>query len=181
MQFAIQHLTGPPVFNGCYSIRQGLSEEITKGIRVIEQLDDISYRRRSKNSASVGEQFRHNLDFINTFLGGVAVGRVDYMKRERDIRVERSREWAVDRFEIALRKLEMISRAQINSMVSVRSETDTGVWLQSSVAREMEFVLSHTIHHHAMIAEKLVGQGVILDTAFGVAASTKSYWSKLAA
>ena len=181
MQFATQYLIGAPVFNGRDSIRQGLSEEITKGIRVIEQLDDISYRRRSKNSASVGEQFRHNLDFVNTFLNGVAVGRIDYTKRERDIRVERSREWAVERFETVGRKLAMLSRAQINSMVSVRSETDAGVWLPSSAAREMEFVLSHTIHHHALIAEKLAGQGVILDTAFGVAASTKSYWSKLAA
>jgi hypothetical protein len=75
----------------------------------------------------------------------------------------------------------MLSRAQTGSTVSVRSESDTGVWLTSSVAREMEFVLSHMIHHHALIAEKLVGQGIILDRAFGVAPSTKSYRNKLAA
>jgi hypothetical protein len=181
MQFTTQRPVRVPVCGGSDSIRQCLLDEITKGIRVIDGLDEISYRRRSDRSASVGEQFRHNLDFVNTFLSGIAIGRIDYSKRERDIRVERSREWAVERFEVAGRKLTMLSRAQIGSIVSVRSETDAGVWLPSSVAREMEFVLSHTIHHHALIAEKLVGQGIILDTAFGVAPSTKSYWDKLAA
>jgi hypothetical protein len=181
MQFPTQRPINAPVFGGSNSIRQCLLDEIIRGIRVIDGLDDISYRRRSNNSASVGEQFRHNLDFVNTFLSGVAIGRIDYNKRERDIRVERSRGWGMEKFEIAGRKLTMLSRAQIGSIVSVRSETDTGVWLPSSVAREMEFVLSHTIHHHALIAEKLVGQGITLDTAFGVAPSTKSNWNKLAA
>lgn len=181
MKFPTQNPINVPVFGGYDSIRQCLLDEITDGIRVIHGLDDISYRRRWNNFASVGEQFRHNLDFVNSFLKGIAIGRIDYDKRERDIRVERSQGWAIEKFEIAGLKLMMLSRAQIGSIVSVRSETDTGLWLSSSVAREMEFVLSHTIHHHALIAEKLVGQGIILDTAFGVAPSTKSYLNKLAA
>jgi hypothetical protein len=181
MQFPTKDLKGITSFGGSDSIRQCLQDELIKGIRVIEQLDDICYRRRLKNSSSVGEQFRHNLDFVNTFLCGTALGRIDYTKRERDVRVERSRQWAVERFESAGRKLETLSRAQINATVSVRSEVDTFVWLQSSVSREMEFVLSHTVHHHALIIEKLIGQGVILDADFGVASSTKRYWSKLAA
>jgi hypothetical protein len=181
MQFPTQRPINVPVYGGSDSIRQCLLDEITDGIRVIDGLDDISYRRRSNNSASVGEQFRHNLDFVNSFLSGIAIGRIDYDKRERDVRVERSRGWAIEKFDIAGYKLMILSRAQIGSTVSVKSESDTGVWLTSSVAREMEFVLSHMIHHHALIAEKLVGQGIILDRAFGVAPSTKSYRNKLAA
>jgi len=168
-------------WGGTESIRQGLLHEIRKGINVIAGLDNPTYRRRSNHSASVGEQFRHNLDFLNRFLNGIAIVRIDYTLRERDVRVERSREFAITRFEQVARELLKITRDQLGSIVLVRSEIAGATWLQSSVARELEFVLSHTIHHHALIAEKLAGLSVSLDETIGVAPSTQRHWERLAA
>jgi hypothetical protein len=165
--------------SGSDAIKQTLLDEIDKGIQIIEQLDDLTFRRRSDRSASIGEQFRHNLDFLNVFLLGAAIGRIDYTLRERDAEVEGSRKYAVQRFEFAKETLAGLSR--LCGMVSVRSEIDRGIWLQSSVERELEFVLSHTIHHHALIAEKLVAAGIAPESSVGVAPSTVEYRRRLAA
>jgi hypothetical protein len=170
-----------PVTRGSESIKDALIDEIIKGMSLIERLDDLAFRRSSDNSASVGEQFRHNLDFLNTFLNGVSVGRIDYALRERDVRAERDRRYAVERFRAALDRVSRLTSAQVGALVSVRSEIDPDLWLASSVGREMEFVLSHTVHHHALIAEKLIDKGVEVDASLGVARSTQNYRSRLAA
>jgi len=158
-----------------------LKEELLKGIRLIAAVDDLNYRRTANGSGSVGAQFRHNLDFVNSLLNGIDEGRIDYNKRERDIRVEADREYAIARFNIAIRRINDLSHAQFAKSVVVRSEVDQATWLPSSFIREAEFVHSHTVHHHALIAEKLAGYGITAAKNFGVAPSTLNYWEKLAA
>ena len=166
---------------GADTIKRSLIGELNTAIKVIIQLDDLTYCRDSSLSSSVGEQFRHDLDFVNTFLNGIDLGRIDYTRRERDPRVSLSRAYAIGKYEFAKRKLEIIGRSRLSELISVRSEVAELMWLSSSVSREMEFVLSHTIHHHALIAEKLERQGFSLNGDIGVAPSTKDYWHSKAA
>ena len=169
------------ISTGPEAIKRSLIDEINKAISVIGEIDDLTYCRISGNSSSVGEQFRHNLDFLNTFLNGLEIGKIDYSRRERDPRVSVSRRYAIETFEQAARRILSLARTRLSELVSVRSEIDGSVWLASSVIREMEFVLSHTVHHHALIALKLEEQGFRTDSTLGVAASTKEYWSRVAA
>jgi len=108
------------------------------------------------------------------------LGRIDYGKRERDVRIAKSRHYAIERFENVIAILENLQRADLQAMISVASETEGNVWLTSSVLREMEFVYSHTIHHHALIAEKLAGFGISVSKCFGVSSSTLAYWRRAA-
>ena len=58
-----------------------------------------------------------------------------------------------------------------------RDEPD---WCRSSLLRELQFLLSHTIHHYALIASLLERRGVrVRDelSGFGVAASTLEHWA----
>lgn len=180
MQFPKVINPSPTRRTGAEAIRKRLLEETEKSIEVISRLDDISFRS-SNNGSSIGQQFRHNLDFLNTFLKGVPLGRIDYTRREREARVERERRYAIAQFDRALSTLSGLSSTEIGSLVSVRSEIDPEMWLQSTVVREMEFVLSHTVHHHALIAEKLSRFGVVFEINLGVAPSTTNYWSRIAA
>lgn len=162
-------------------VRDRLQSEIKLAIDIIDRLDDLAYRKQTSNSASVGEQFRHNLDFLNLFIRGIESGKIDYARRERDIRIARSRTHAIDRFEAVATQIAELNHSIFLDPVAVRSEIETGLWLQSSVIREMEFVLSHTVHHHALIALKLAGFGIELQRGVGVAPSTEKYWNKVAA
>ena len=57
--------------------------------------------------------------------------------------------------------------------LSVRLDArGTAIDVESSVGRELAFVISHTIHHHATIALLLSEIGTDLPNRFGVAAST---------
>ena len=177
---AMQLQTTIETRSGAAEIRRVLLQEIRDGVQLIRRIDDLTFRSLN-NGSSVGQQFRHSLDFLNIFLAGVRVGRIDYGRRERDLQVESSRERAADRFEDVAQKLVELTEVQMRAIVSVRSEVDASTWLQSTVMREMEFVLSHTIHHHALIAEKLSTMGVRLTRSLGVSPSTKTYWGRMAA
>ncbi len=162
-------------------VLRNMKDELLKGINMIDAVDDLSFRRNANGTGSVGGQFRHNLDFVNSLLNGIADGRIDYNKRERDLRVEEVREFAIARFRIAIHRLSSLSSRQFSRSIPVRSEIDQDTWLSSSIAREAEFVHSHTVHHHALIAEKLAGYGIAVTENFGVAPSTLEYWEKTAA
>src|SRR5688500_13476312 len=77
-----------------------LISELDRAADMIALVDDVSYRRQATGSCSVGAQFRHNLDFINAFLRGVKIGRIDYGKRERDFRIENDRSAAIAQIEV---------------------------------------------------------------------------------
>ncbi|HKX84580.1 MAG TPA: DinB family protein [Pyrinomonadaceae bacterium] len=159
-------------------IVQALIREIGSGNAIIASLTESDYRSDEELAASIGGHFRHILDFVGTFLNGIAERRIDYTERERDVRVERDSRYAIERFEFAARRLRSITDEVSESMLLVRSEIDAGRWYASSVAREVEFVLSHTIHHHALIAEKLKCLGLSTPEGFGVSSSTLRYWTQ---
>ncbi len=158
-----------------------LISELGRAAGMIAVVDDVNYRRQANGSGSVGAQFRHNLDFINAFLKGVKVGRIDYGKRERDLRLENDRSAAIAQIEVLKAMIERLETRSMLNSISVRSEIESSLWFPSSILRELEFVHSHMVHHHALIAEKLLGYGIHVEKDFGVAPSTLQYWKKQAA
>jgi hypothetical protein len=155
-----------------------LIDELTRGARLIEQLFDSVYCRKANGTGSIGGHFRHNLDFMHSFLNGIRVGKIDYNRRERDVRTEEDRHYAVERFALAIRRLGSLEPDFLQRKVLIRSELDAEIWHESSVARELEFLHSHTVHHHALIAEKLAFFGVKVTGNFGVAPSTLKFWEQ---
>jgi hypothetical protein len=160
---------------GNSSIRS-LIAEIRRGIEMIEWIDDRVYTNTAIGTGSIGGQFRHNLDFVNCFLKGVDTGRIDYNARERDPSIEIHRGRAAAKMRTAIAALEHLSDSRLVSEISVRSEVSENVWMRSFVLREAEFVHSHTVHHHALIAAKLDSLQVATPRHFGVAPSTLNYW-----
>lgn len=160
---------------------QALIGELEKGRQLILRLDDAPYIHKSDTSGSVGGHFRHDLNFVDAVLAGVASGVIDYNKRVRDRLIETDREYASEKFTEAIDKLMSLDTCVLNNEVFVASETDTAMMHRSSISREIEFVHSHTVHHHALIAEKLSSQGIETGRYFGVAPSTLEYWQAGAA
>lgn len=161
-------------------IRNAIAE-FERGRELIERLDDLTYRTSANGTGSIGGHFRHNLDFLNNFLKGITERRIDYSARERDFRVEIDRSYAAERLRLALQRMHGVDDTILKQTVYVRSEIDHEAWLPSCIARELEFVNSHTVHHHALIAEKLSGFGIAVSGAFGVAPSTLDHWKTMAA
>lgn len=146
-----------------------IAEEFTRSIRLIENVSDEIY-------AKIGGHFRHNLDFANSFLNGLETGKIDYGKRERNERIEQNRAFAIEQIVFLIRRLQDVQDDFFEKEIAVRSEIDESVWHASSAGRELEFLHSHTVHHHALVAEKLAAFGVEVSKDFGVAPSTLKFW-----
>ena len=156
----------------------GLIDEIAAGLDALARIEDTLYRRSESGTDSIGSHFRHNLDFVNSFLNGIEGGQIDYNNRERDVIVEADRHYAAGQFIFAIRRLIALTPEMLERAVIVRSEIDANAWHISSVSREIEFLLSHTVHHYALIAGKLRASEVEISAGFGVAPSTLQYWKQ---
>jgi uncharacterized damage-inducible protein DinB len=152
---------------------------LRQGITLLEQLDDQRYNAITglPVQSGVGGHIRHCLDFYNSFLAGMRDGCVDYNRRERDALVERDRAFAATRLRIVIAELESlpIRDGALPLFVALEGAGEES-WCESTVLRELQFLLSHTIHHYALIALLLRLQGFEPDAEFGVNPSTLQHW-----
>lgn len=127
-------------------------------------------------SGSIGGHVRHCLDHVRALEIGLERGLVDYDTRRRDTAVERDREAAVLVLMSAVARLRAVSNHVLGRPLVVRSligDDGRAVEGASSAARELAFVISHTIHHSAQIALLAHRLGSRrLPRRFGVAPST---------
>jgi len=158
-----------------------------QAVELIGRLDDATFQRDLEGPfrGGVGSQFRHYIDFYGCFLAGLASGSIDYTTRERDPRLEREREYAMRRIREIIAALEGLRPQALEREVRVKSEPTgsrddrAGEWCRSTVHRELQFLASHTVHHHALILSLLVRQEFVVGPeleAFGVAPSTATHW-----
>jgi uncharacterized damage-inducible protein DinB len=143
---------------------------------VLESIDDNMYAQTAPgtNGISIGGHMRHLLEFYECFLRGVDRGVIDYDSRSRSAAVQADRLVAAQRTGELLSKLQSMPVPQTEFPVQVCGE-DTGRLLASTVGRELQALVSHTIHHFAMIGVALHVWGVAVDPAFGVAPATLRY------
>lgn len=153
---------------------------LQQGLALLAQLDDERYNATAAPlfAYSVGSHFRHCLDSYTCFLRGLAHGRIDYDARERAEQTATDRQHACARLEGTMELLRDFQAAAPSGELRVRQ--DGPHWARSSVARELQFLLSHTVHHYALIALLLRLQGFQPAAAFGVAPSTLEYWQAAA-
>jgi uncharacterized damage-inducible protein DinB len=151
------------------------------------QLSDCDYAERQPRAGgqSVGGHLRHILEFYECFLDGLSSARIDYDSRKRDLTFETSRLEALRRIGMLLSRLQNQSTVMGDSTIRVRMEDADEActpepFLMSSVARELQALSSHTVHHFALIAAVLRVQGVPVTAGFGVAPATLRYWTSQA-
>jgi hypothetical protein len=158
-------------------------EVLKQGHQLLNCLDDSVYPlvKHPFSNYGMGSHFRHCLDFYQSFLNGVEAGWIDYDDRERDLRIEKDRLVAISRFEVTIARLKEVSCLDGEMPVMVRLE-DAGErqvhssWSSSSVMRELQSLISHTVHHYALVALMLQLNGFQPAEDFGVAPSTLKQW-----
>ncbi|HEY0946605.1 MAG TPA: hypothetical protein VGD81_15105 [Opitutaceae bacterium] len=155
---------------------------LQQGIDLLATLGADRYTRRVPVcfDAAPGGHIRHIIDHYLGLLDGLGRGEVDYEHRARDPLVERDVDYARGVMESIVARLEELARADGDCALQVHAETAdpaggrsaTG---SSSLLRELEFLLSHTVHHYALVAMmcRILGHEPPRD--FGVAPSTMKY------
>jgi hypothetical protein len=144
---------------------------------MIEQMDDETYTLPppGRSSGGVGGHVRHCLDHIHALVNATHSGVVEYDRRRRGTDVERCRADAIRQIGDLTARLAVLDDAVLEEPLLVESQIDPAgamILTRSSVCREVAFVISHTIHHNAIVAQLLAGRDLPLDARFGVAAAT---------
>jgi uncharacterized damage-inducible protein DinB len=147
---------------------------------LVESLPDEEYARKPVGvvQSSVGGHVRHNLDHVEALLRGLRAGEVNYDHRDRRTDVERDR--LVAMAEILRLKQELNAfpwhavphPVELTALVAPDRPPVTAV---TSAERELAFVVSHTIHHNAIIGIMARLLGTELPTDFGYAPSTVAH------
>jgi len=157
----------------CQSILNQVSE-------VIEQISDDDFTRPvlAFNGATVGQHFRHALEFFQCLMNGVDTGIVSYDKRQHDKGIETSKLLALDAINKSSIFMEHCDLDKtIELQVSYHQDNDSEVLVSSNMAREITYNIEHMVHHMALvkIGIKEVCPYVNLPSEFGVAISTIKY------
>lgn len=125
-------------------------------------------------NSTAGGHFRHVIEHFQALLDYRRTdGSVSYEGRPRDTQIETDAE----RARSALTAIEAILREHIDQRLPdaellIASETAPGRHFRSSLSRELEFLLSHTVHHYALLKVIAAHHDVETPTDFGMAPST---------
>jgi len=149
-------------------------------IAVLESLDDEQYTRIgvAQLNSSIGGHVRHCLDHIHALLAGVASGLIDYEERQRGSDIETNRQAAIDRmvaYDLEIQQHDDLLPERSVSTVVMLSPESPALHSQSTLGRECGFVLSHTIHHSAMIGAMVKDMGGQVPEHFGYAPGTVAF------
>ena len=161
-----------------------LTHLIASAEPLVRALDPEVYRAVPAPLAtgSIGAHLRHCLDTCRALVDGVATGEVDYSRRERDLTIEEQPERGLEACAEMRASLLRLGELDATLPLSVRPEPlGPGVAsaaLESNLARELESLRSHTLHHFAMVAVFLRQQGIDPGPEFGVAPSTLAHWEE---
>lgn len=131
-------------------------------------------------NSSIGGHIRHVIDHFHCFFKGIengGSGGIDYDARQRSVRVETDPGDAVTRIEeicAMLAQLDSGDDLQITVKMDTGSNTPD-LRTTSTLQRELQFLLSHTVHHYALIAVIAGITGLQVPAGFGLAPSTRRY------
>jgi len=147
---------------------------------VMEGLNDEQYacKQEAVFGGSIGGHVRHSLDHVQSIIDAMQTGRLDYDHRLRGTKVESDRWVALD---VIRRLIGQLTGAQhdtadceltLRSIVSAEKDL---VEVSTTLSRELIYVLSHTVHHNAMIAAMTRTLGGWVPQRFGFAPSTLAH------
>jgi hypothetical protein len=154
---------------------------LEQAVSLLHTITDDTYAQPApmKLGSSVGAHLRHCIDHYDNFLAGVPAGRIDYDARRREVLLETSRAAGIEKLNQLIAGLRAVANQTDQSLVVKMdcgdNEAEACWWTDSSVRRELQFLISHTVHHFAIIKMVLIAGGTSVGADFGIAPSTLRY------
>lgn len=151
---------------------------VDQGAELLAQISPVVYTAANTETygSSAGAHFRHIIQHFQAYIAGEANAYVDYDRRDRTADIENDRDIA-RRALLEIRSFFETYDAKDKSLVILQNYDPSlpRQPVQSSVGRELTFLVSHSIHHYALIATILRLHGLDVPRYFGFAPSTLYY------
>ncbi len=127
------------------------------------------------HGSTVGQHFRHILEFYTCLLEGCDAAYIDYSSRQRNDAISENPEVAMavlKSIEAAVERLDIEQRLRVESEFAISAENNPAYL--SSMGRELQYAFDHAIHHLAIIRMGMETHfpEIPVDADLGVAPST---------
>jgi len=145
---------------------------VSQAIRLLENMNPTIYSKpcREVFSSSIGQHMRHCVEHYDELFIALSENQVvNYDQRPRDLDVERDQNIAIARLHQIGEKLASLPKA-CTPMQTRDAEVDFSS--ASSLCRELQFLVSHTVHHFALISVIAAFNGIQTPESFGIAPAT---------
>ena len=160
---------------GTEQLRQGCQFCLAQCDQLLAQLDKEDYVCAPEVS-SIGAHVRHVLERFQSFLNGLGEGMVDYDCRKRDQTLETNPQSASFALATIVRRINELKFCDFaDQTLTIRESVHPQlepVEASSTLERELVSLISHSVHHLAIIAMLARPLGYALDSDFGKAPST---------
>lgn len=154
----------------------GCGDCIQQCVQILEILSQENYVDGSKGGASIGAHIRHIIDRFQCFFAGLPEASIDYDARKRDKEIENNldaAEFALSTVSRRILQLDAIGNEQ--RLIAVKETvqpSSPAVTISSTYERELMGLITHSIHHLAIIVLIVKAFGYEIDADFGKAPST---------
>ncbi len=144
-------------------------------------LADSAYKKTAPKTyrSAIGSHLRHILDHYDSFFAMTEQKNeaIDYDARSRDKSTENCRETGLTRLVTLQKKLTQFCERPLSEKTNVLCYDNglSGVKINTSIERELMFLMSHTVHHLALIAIIARLENYPIEEDFGIAPSTLRY------
>jgi uncharacterized damage-inducible protein DinB len=154
--------------------------DLTNMLAQLEALTESQYTYPSEHlsKSTVGQHVRHVLEFYICLLNQGHKDYVDYDERERDLKIETEKEYAVA---MGNNIIQSLGKIENNKSLLLKGNFTTSNFqatsCETNLERELIYCFEHSIHHQALIKVSLLEQKIEVLSNFGLAPSTIRYRS----
>ena len=146
-------------------------------LRFVTQHLNLSEERGFSYAGPGGSHIRHIVEHYEALVDRAEV--IDYDARARDLLLETNAQEAVRRIQNLKTKLGAELIGSLDEVVQVQgmigSNGETSFITPSTIARELVYLASHSIHHCAILKPYCEANGIEMDPYFGIAPSTVAH------
>lgn len=157
-------------------------------IHVLSEVKNLLHRLNTtafitKNSVlfggTIGEHFRHIIEFYICFFEQKKTGVVNYDLRNREPILEKKLTVGIKKINEVIEQIKQLEKSTNKSVFldNCLNAEDKMNPVQTSFYRELSYCMDHCVHHQNLIKIALQEQGLLhlIDKNFGVAFSTQKY------
>ncbi len=165
----------------CRHMAEPLAQILRELTGVLARLPKPLYQQRmgpAFGNSTIGAHTRHAIDHVRALVEGADAGTIDYDHRERGTPIELDPDAAtaeLNRLTDRVDQLSMVPAEDPVAIICMPTRDGPSVSLGSTLARELAFVLSHTIHHNATVRGMIVSLDRPVPDSFGYAPSTLAF------
>lgn len=159
--------------------KQGNAAIITQICFLLDQLPQPAYTLSLEvlHGSSIGQHFRHILDFYQCLLRDIPTGTINYAHRDRNPLMESLPEAAGEMFKRLGDSIQILDEDHpllVLGDFSAQDSDDHRQALHSSIGRELMYAHDHAVHHLALIriGIKEAAPGIGFDPHLGYAPAT---------